>query len=67
MEKNDENTGAALSVENAKHLQAIEDNPLLPDEIEMFAMFERENWSDDRRRSFILEELRRSGRPTAAE
>jgi hypothetical protein len=35
-------------------LQEIEGNPLTPDEIAMFEMFERERWSHDRRRAFIL-------------
>lgn len=36
-------------------LQEIEGNPLTPDEIAMFAMFEREGWSDDERRAYILD------------
>lgn len=34
--------------------QKIEGNPLTPEEIEMFEMFEREGWSPDRRRAYIL-------------
>ena len=34
--------------------QRIEGNPLKEDEIAMFEMFERENWSAERRRSYIL-------------
>ena len=34
--------------------QAVEGNPLTPDEVEMFEMFERERWSPERRRAHIL-------------
>ena len=34
--------------------QEIEGNPLSPDEITMFEMFEREAWSHDRRLAHIL-------------
>ena len=34
--------------------QAITGNPLTPEEIEMFAMFEREDWSPHRRRAHIF-------------
>jgi len=37
----------------AMHLQSIEDNPLDADDIAMFAMFEREGWSQERRREHI--------------
>ena len=35
-------------------LQEIEANPLPPDEVAMFEMFEREGWSHERRRAYIL-------------
>lgn len=35
-------------------MQAIEGNPLSPDDIAMFEMFERERWSHERRRAYIL-------------
>lgn len=38
----------------AIHIQQIENNPLTPDEIAMFEMFEREGWSDERCRSYII-------------
>jgi hypothetical protein len=47
----------------AIHLQKIEGNPLSPDEIAMFEMFEREGWSHERRRAYILAKLN----PLAAE
>ena len=39
--------GGAMSgrLAEAAHLQAIEGNPLSPDELAMFEMFEREGWS----------------------
>ena len=38
-------------------MQAIEGNPLTIEEIEMFEMFDREQWSDDRQLTFIREKL----------
>ena len=38
----------------AMHLQAMEANPLSPDEIAMFEMFEREAWPHEQRRAYIL-------------
>jgi hypothetical protein len=35
-------------------LQEIEGNPLSADDIAMFEMFEREGWSHERRRAYIL-------------
>jgi hypothetical protein len=48
-----------LSVERqrlleAMNLQAIEGNPLDAEDVAMFEMFEREGWSDERCRAFIL-------------
>ncbi len=39
----------------AMHMQEIEGNPLTPDEV---AMFEREAWSHERRRAYILAQVR---------
>jgi hypothetical protein len=47
----------------AARLQEIEANPLSPDQIAMFEMFEREGWSPERRRAYILTRAR----PLAAE
>ena len=44
------------NLREAINLQNIESNPLTKREIEMFAMFEREDWSPERRRAYILEE-----------
>ena len=38
----------------AMHLQAIEGNPLSPEDIAMFEMFEREGWTHEQRRAYIL-------------
>ncbi len=38
----------------AARLQEIEGNPLSADDIAMFEMFEREAWSHERRRAYIL-------------
>ena len=43
------------------HIQAMEGNPLTPEELAMFTMFEREGWSHEKRRAYVtrkLEELR---------
>ena len=47
----------------AMHLQEIERNPLTAEEIAMFEMFEREGWTHERRRAYILS----LARPLAAE
>lgn len=41
----------------AMGLQAIENNPLTPGEVEMFEMFERERWPHERCRQYILDHL----------
>ena len=38
----------------AMHLQEIEGNPLTPEEIAMFEMFEREAWPHDKCLAYIL-------------
>ncbi len=38
----------------AMRLQEIEGNPLSADDVAMFEMFEREAWSHERRRAYIL-------------
>jgi hypothetical protein len=40
--------------EIATRLQEIEGNPLDAEDIAMFEMFEREGWSHERRRDYIL-------------
>ncbi len=39
----------------AMRLQEIEANPLSPDQVAMFEMFEHEDWPPKRRRAYILE------------
>ena len=41
-------------------MQNIEGNPLTADEIAMFEMFEREAWSDNRCRAYILAKIKGS-------
>jgi hypothetical protein len=41
----------------AMKLQEIEQNPLDSEDIEMFEMFERERWSHERRRAYILAKM----------
>jgi hypothetical protein len=38
----------------AMHLQEIEGNPLTPEEVAMFEMFEREAWPHDKCLAYIL-------------
>lgn len=50
------------------HLQAIEDNPMDAEDIALFEMFEREGWSHERRRAYILEQAKNAApHPEAAE
>lgn len=42
----------------AMRLQEVESNPLSADEVAMFEMFEREAWSHERRRDYILARAR---------
>ena len=51
----------------AAHLQAIEGNPLFPDELAMFEMFEREGWPPEDRRAHIEQQIRHRRRIAAAE
>ena len=60
-------TDADQLLAEAAHLQAIEGNPLTPEEIAMFKMFEREGWSPERRRAHILRQIEDRGRVAAAE
>lgn len=67
MNKDDENASArGLSLQEAMHLQALEGNPLDAEQVAMFEMFDREGWSDDRRRDYIRKRvLQRVGIPAA--
>lgn len=51
----------------AQHLQEIEGNPLAPDEIAMFEMFERERWTPEQCRAFIDAKARAYSKVEAAE
>ena len=50
----------------AIQLQAIEGNPLDADDLALFAMFDREGWSHERRRAYIIAQAK-SDVPLAAE
>ena len=67
MDTNCNNLPDGASLEDAQQLQLIESNPLSADEVAMFELFEREQWSADRRRAYVLGKIRRSGETTAAE
>jgi hypothetical protein len=43
----------------AMTLQDIEGNPLSPDQVSMFAMFEQKRWSHERRREYIMARIQR--------
>jgi hypothetical protein len=47
----------------AMRLQEIEGNPLSADQVAMFEMFERQKWSHEKRRAYILARTK----PLAAE
>lgn len=51
-------TRLSKRLEEALHLQRIEGNPLTAEECAMFAMFERESWSPERRRAHILAQFK---------
>ncbi|MCJ9752579.1 hypothetical protein MOV61_17815 [Neorhizobium sp. BETTINA12A] len=42
----------------AAHLQLIAGNPLDAEDIAMFEMFDREDWSFERQRAYILDRAR---------
>jgi hypothetical protein len=42
----------------AMRLQEIEGNPLSAEDVAMFEMFERERWSHERRRVYILAQIK---------
>ena len=51
----------------AMHLQEIEGNPLDAADIAMFEMFEREGWSSEQCRAYILAQAKGEPVPLAAE
>lgn len=51
----------------ARHLQEIEGNPLDGEDVAMFEMSERERWSHERRRVYILARAKGEPVPDAAE
>ena len=59
--------GSYRRLAEAAQLQAIEGNPLTPDELAMFEMFERERWSPEDRRAYIERQIRSHRRIAPAE
>lgn len=51
----------------AMHLQEIEGNPLDGQDIAMFEMFEREGWSHEQCRAYIIAQAKGERVPVAAE
>jgi hypothetical protein len=51
----------------AQHLQVIEGNPLTPEAIAMFEMFERENWPEERCLAYIRAQFASQAPASAAE
>ena len=51
-------------VREALHLQEMESNPLGVKDIEMFEMFERENWPLEKRHAHIIKESKKSSHPS---
>ena len=58
---------ASNRLAEAAHLQAIEGNPLSPNELAMFEMFEHEGWAPEDRRAYIERQFRVRRRIAAAE
>lgn len=50
----------------AMALQAIEGNPLSAEDAALFEMFERERWSHDRRRAYLLARAREAAPPPSS-
>jgi hypothetical protein len=59
--------GPRLRLLEAAHLQAIEGNPLTAEDFAMFEMFEREGFSAEQRRAYIISRIERSSSVHAAE
>ena len=49
------------------HLQALEGNPLDADQVAMFEMFERENWSDEERLAHIRARAAKAAQTSSSE
>jgi hypothetical protein len=55
----DKNDIMAQRAREAAHLQLIEGNPFDAEDIAMFEMFDREGFSPERRRAYIIEQSRK--------
>lgn len=60
-------TTAKDKLAEAIHLQEMEGNPLDAQDRAMFDMFEREGWSQARRRAYIIERAKQAAMVPAAE
>jgi hypothetical protein len=60
-------TQSGLSFEEALNLQVLEGNPLDAEQVAMFAMFEREGYSDEQRRKYLVDRALNRARAPAAE
>lgn len=52
--------GLPHSLREAMAMQEIEGNPLSPDEVALFVMFERENWPHEKRLAYLRDLALRS-------
>ena len=52
------------SLREAMALQEIEGNPLSPDDVALFVMFERENWPHEKRLAYLSDLARKARVPT---
>jgi hypothetical protein len=50
----------AHRMREAIHLQEIEGNPFTAEDFELLEMFEREGWSTDQCRAYILDRVKRA-------
>jgi len=50
-----------------QHVLAIEGNPLDGEDVAMFEMFEREGWTHEQCRAYIIEQARKAAALPAAE
>ena len=57
---------SGFSLREAMHLQMLEDNPLDPEQVAMFAIFDREGLTTEQRRAHLEKYIRgRAARPAA--
>jgi hypothetical protein len=64
---NDQIAAARVRRLEAMHLQEIEGNPFDAEDIALFEMFEREGWSHEQCRAYIIAQAKGEQVPAAAE